>query len=82
MEADERDEAAACKRQRREECRRMAQEVRQKALKHTQKLETGAWGPTCKERKKLWKEELTSLMMLVGVVATLMSLPPARGQSS
>ncbi len=38
MEADERDEAATRLRRRREECRRMSQETRQKALKHTYKL--------------------------------------------
>jgi hypothetical protein len=82
MEADERCEAAARTRKRREECRKMAQEAQQTALKHTHKLPRKLWddkgetkktclsakvnpqgieacGPGCKERKKLWREELT-----------------------
>jgi hypothetical protein len=38
MEAGKRDEAAARKRQRREECRKFAEKARQEALKHAQKL--------------------------------------------
>ncbi len=97
MEADERCEAAARTRKKREECRKMAQEARQTALKHTHKLPRKLWddknevkktnqsakmqpqgaevcGSTCKERKKLWKEELTSLTTLVGAVATLLAV--------
>ncbi len=37
-------------------------------------------GSTCKERKKLWKEELTSLTTLVGAVATLLVvITPSEG---
>jgi hypothetical protein len=37
-------------------------------------------GSTCKERKKLWKEELTSLTTLVGAVATLLAvITPSEG---
>jgi hypothetical protein len=43
MEADERSEAAARIRQRREECRKLAQEARQTALKHTHKLPRKLW---------------------------------------
>ncbi len=43
MEADERSEAAARIRQRREECRKLAQEARQAALKHTHKLPRKLW---------------------------------------
>ncbi len=103
MEADERSEAAARLRQRREECMKLAPEARQTALNHTHKLPRKLWddktetkkinhsvktqpqgaegcGPTCKERKKLWKEELTSLMTLVGAVATLLAvITPSEG---
>ncbi len=103
MEADERCEAANRIRKKREECRRLVQEVRQKALKHTHKLPRNLWddknevkkinqsaqvqpqgaeacGSTCKERKKLWKEELTSLTTLVGAVATLLAvITPSEG---
>jgi hypothetical protein len=43
MEADERCEAAANGRRKREECRKMAQEARQTALKHTHKLPRRLW---------------------------------------
>ncbi len=43
MEADERYEAAANGRRKREECRKMAQEARQMALKHTHKLPRRLW---------------------------------------
>ncbi len=43
MEADERCEAAARTRKRREECRKMAQEARQAALKHTHQLPRKLW---------------------------------------
>ncbi len=46
MDADERCEAAANRRKKREDCRKMAQEARQTALKHTHKLP-----------RKLWNEE-------------------------
>jgi hypothetical protein len=102
-EADERYEAAARTRKRREECRKMAQEARQTALKHTHKLPRKLWddkgetkktypsakmkpqgvkacGPGCKERRKLWREELTSLTTLVGTVATLLAvITPGEG---
>jgi hypothetical protein len=97
MEADERCEAAVRTRKRREECRKMAQEARQAAIKHTHKLRRKLWddkseaketfqsakthpqgaeacGSVCKEMKKLWKEELTSLTTLVGAVATLLAV--------
>jgi hypothetical protein len=51
MEADERYEAAAQTRKRREECRKMAQEARQTALKHTYKLPRKLWDDEG-ERKK------------------------------
>jgi hypothetical protein len=103
MEVDERCEATARTRKRREECRKMAQEARQTALKHTHKLPRKLWddknevkktnqsakmkpqgaevcGSTCKERKKLWKDELTSLTTLVGAVATLLAvITPSEG---
>jgi hypothetical protein len=103
MEADERCKAAARARKRREECRKVAQEARQAALKHTHKLPRKLWddkseakktyqsaephpqgaeacGSVCKERKKLWKEELTSLTTLVGAVATLLAvITPSEG---
>jgi hypothetical protein len=90
-------------RRRREECRKLAQEARLKAQKHTHKLprklwddkneakqashpakkqpqEAGTSGPTCKERKKLCKEELTSLTTLVGAVAMLLTVvTPSEG---
>ncbi len=86
MDADERYEAAANGRRKREECRKMAQEARQTALKHTHKLPRRLWddekekshptmrgrpqgsgecGPSCRERRMLWKEELSSLSTLV-----------------
>ncbi len=94
MEADEKGEAGAWARRPREECRKLAQEARQTALKHTHKLprklwddkneakktshpvktrtqEAGTCGSTCKERKKLWKEELNCETTLVVAVATL-----------
>jgi hypothetical protein len=43
MEVDKRNEAANRLRRRREECRRLAQEARQKALKHTHKLPRKLW---------------------------------------
>jgi hypothetical protein len=43
MEANERCEAAAKMRKRREECRKMVQEARQTALKHTYKLPRKSW---------------------------------------
>ncbi len=94
MEADERYEAAANGRKRREECRKMAQEARQTALRHRHKLQRRLWddkkerahppargkpqgseecGPGCRERRTLWKEELSSLSTLVGTVATLLT---------
>jgi hypothetical protein len=95
MDADERYEAAANGRKKREDFRKMAQEARQTALKHTHKLPRRLWddekekshptmrgrpqgsgecGPSCKERRTLWKEELSSLSMLVGTVATLLAV--------
>jgi hypothetical protein len=95
MEANERYEAAANGRRKREECRKMAQEARQTALKHTHKLPRRLWddekekahppvrgrpvsseecGPSCRERRTLWKEELSSLSTLVGTVATLLTV--------
>jgi hypothetical protein len=90
MEADERcSEAAANGRRKREECRKMAQEARQTALKHTHKLPRRLWddekerthppvrgrpqggeecGPSCRERRTLWKEELSSLSTLLAVI--------------
>ncbi len=103
MEADERSEASARTRKRREECRKVAQEARQTALKHTHKLPRKLWedegerkktnpsvkakpqgseacGPGCKERRTLWREELTSLTTLVGTVATLLAvITPGEG---
>jgi hypothetical protein len=103
MEANERCGAPARTRKKREECRKMAQEARQTALKHTHKLPRKLWddkseakktyqsakmhpqgaeacGSVCKERKKLWKEELTSLTTLVGAVATLLAvITPSEG---
>jgi hypothetical protein len=101
MEADERYEAAANGRKRREECRKMAQEARQTALKHMHKLPRRLWddekarahppargrpqgskecGPGCRERRTLWKEELSSLSILVGTVATLLAvITPSKG---
>ncbi len=39
-----------------------------------------ACGSTCKERKKLWRKELTSLTTLVGAVATLLAvITPSEG---
>ncbi len=103
MEADERCEAAAKTRKRREDCRKMAQDARQTALKHTYKLprklgddegerkksnpsvkmkpqEEEECGPGCRERRTLWREELTSLSTLVGTVATLLAvITPSEG---
>jgi hypothetical protein len=37
-------------------------------------------GPSCKERRTLWKEELSSLSTLVGTVATLLAvITPSEG---
>jgi hypothetical protein len=95
MDADERYEAAANGRRKREEYRKTAQEARQTALKHTHKLPRRLWddekekshptmrgrpqgngecGPSCKERRTLRKEELSSLSTLVGTVATLLAV--------
>jgi hypothetical protein len=104
MEADERCEAAANGRRKREECRKMAQEARQTALKHTHKLPRRLWddekerahppargrpqgseecGSSCRERRALWKEELSSLSTLVGTVATLLAvITPSEGAES
>jgi hypothetical protein len=101
MEADERYEAAANGRRKREECRKMAQEARQTALKHKHKLPRRLWddekekshppprgrpqggeecGPGCRERRTLWKEELSSLSTLVSTVATLLAvITPSEG---
>ncbi len=101
MEADEKYEAAANGRKKREECRKMVQEARQTALQHTRKLPRRLWndekerahppargrsqgreecGPGCKERRTLWKEELSSLSTLVGTVATLLAvITPSEG---
>jgi hypothetical protein len=101
MEADERCEAAANARKKREDCRKMAQEARQTALRHTHKLPRRLWddekerthppvkgkpqggeecGPGFKERRTLWKEELSSLSTLVGTVATLLAvITPRKG---
>ncbi len=101
MDADERYEAAANGRRKREDYRKMAQEARQTALKHTHKLPRRLWddekekshptmrgrpqsggecGPSCKERRALWKEELSSLFTLVGTVATLLAvITPSEG---
>ncbi len=101
MEADERCEAAANVRKRREDCRKMAQEARQTALRYTHKLPRRLWddekertrppvkgkpqgseecGPGCRERRTLWKEELSSLSTLVGTVATLLAvIAPSEG---
>jgi hypothetical protein len=96
MEADERCEAAAKTRKRREDCQKMAQEARQAALKHTHKLpqrlwddegerkrshpskmkpqEDGECGPGCRDRRTLWREELSRLSTLVGTGATLLAV--------
>jgi hypothetical protein len=101
MDADERYEAAANGRKKREDCRKMAQEARQTALKYTHKLPRRLWneekekshptmrgrpqsdgecGSSCKERRTLWKEELSSLSTLVGTVATLLAvITPSEG---
>jgi hypothetical protein len=101
MDADERYEAAANGRKKREDYRKMAQEARQTVLKHTHKLPRRLWddekekshptmrgrpqsggefGPSCKERRTLWKEELSSLSTLVGMVATLLAvITPSEG---
>jgi hypothetical protein len=101
MDADERCEAAANGRKKREDCRKMAQEARQTALKYTHKLPRRLWneereklhatmrgrphsggecGSSCKERRTLWKEELSSLSTLVGTVATLLAvITPSEG---
>jgi hypothetical protein len=50
-EADERCEAAAKTRKRGEECRKMAQEARQTALKHTYKLPRKLWDNEGKRKK-------------------------------
>ncbi len=40
----------------------------------------GECGPSCKERRTLWKEELSSLSTLVGTVATLLAvITPSEG---
>jgi hypothetical protein len=40
----------------------------------------GECGSSCKERRSLWKEELTSLSTLVGTVATLLAvITPSEG---
>ncbi len=40
----------------------------------------GECGSSCKERRSLWKEELTSLSTLVGMVATLLAvITPSEG---
>jgi hypothetical protein len=45
-----------------------------------QPQETGTCGSTCKTRRKLWKEELTSLTTLVGAVAMLLTvITPSKG---
>ncbi len=89
------------KRKKREDYRKMAQEARQTALKHTHKLPRRLWddekekshptmrgrplssgecGPSCKERRTLRKEELSSLSTLVGTVATLLAvITPSEG---
>ncbi len=56
MEADERYEAAANGRKKKEECRKMAQEARQTALRHTHKLPRRLWddekeSPSSSERE-------------------------------
>jgi hypothetical protein len=101
MDADERYEAAANGRKKREDCRKMAQEARQTALKYTHKLPKRLWddekekshptmrgrpqsggecGSSCRERRTLWKEELSSLSTLVGTVATLLAvITPSEG---
>jgi hypothetical protein len=101
MDADERCEAAANGRKKREDCRKMAQEARQTALKYTHKLPRRLWneekekshpvmrgrpqsggecGSSCKERRTLWKEELSSLSTLFGTVATLLAvITPSKG---
>jgi hypothetical protein len=87
-----------------EECRKMAQEARQTALKHTHKLPRRLWdgekerahppvrgrpqgseecGPSCRERRTLWKEELSSLSTLVSTMATLLAvITPSEGAES
>jgi hypothetical protein len=93
MKADERCEAAAKRRKRREDCRKMAHEAWRTALRHTHKVPWQLWddekkrpdpsvkgkpqgdeecGPGCRERRTLWREELSSLSTLVGAVATLL----------
>jgi len=101
MEADERCKAGPNTRKRREGCRKMAQEARQTALRHTHKLPRKLWddekkrphpsvkgkpqgdeecGPGCRERRTLWREELSSLSTLVGTVATLLAvITPSKG---
>jgi hypothetical protein len=97
MEARERSEAETRKRQRREECRKLAEKARQEALKHTHKLPRKLWEdkkedksarnlartrqhwgvpcrPSCTERGKLWKQELSSLTTLVGAMASILSV--------
>ena len=51
MEADERDEEAARKRQIKEECRKLAEKARQEALKHTHKLPS----KLCEDKKEVKK---------------------------
>jgi hypothetical protein len=51
MKADERCEATARTRKRREECRKMAQEARQTALKHTHKLPRKLWDDKSEAKK-------------------------------
>ncbi len=90
MEADERCEAAANGRRKREECRKMAQEARQTALKHTHKLPRRLWDdekerthPPARGRPQGSDESspscrerrtLSSLSTLVGTVATLLAV--------
>jgi hypothetical protein len=62
MEAGERSEAAVCKRQRREECRKLAEKARQEALKHTHKLPRKLWEDKKEVKKtshpvKSWPQE-------------------------
>ena len=41
---------------------------------------SGECGPSCRERRTLWKEELSSLSTLVGTVATLLAvITPSEG---
>jgi hypothetical protein len=51
MEADKRDEAAASKRQIKEECRKLAEKARQEAVKHTHKLPR----KLCEDKKEVKK---------------------------